>query len=135
MKRISSIKSISQQFGNMKIKYVHFNCRIRRNSLIVSGKVRPTSRSKTYSFLLEYTLNEKPKVKIISPKLKRNSKGEKIPHMYSQKYLCLYMPKYREFKKSDFLSDTIIPWITLWLYYYELWHITGKWLGGGEHPN
>jgi hypothetical protein len=55
--------------------------------------------------------------------------------MYFQKHLCLYQPKYREFRSSDFISDTIIPWISLWLYYYEKWHVTGKWLGGGEHPN
>jgi len=22
----------------------------------------------------------------------------------------------------------------LWLYYYEVWHLTDEWLGGGEHP-
>ena len=33
-----------------------------------------------------------------------------------------------------FLSETIIPWAIEWLKYYELWRITGKWLGGGiEH--
>ncbi|EKK00114.1 hypothetical protein RBSH_04450 [Rhodopirellula baltica SH28] len=22
----------------------------------------------------------------------------------------------------------------MWLMYYEFWHATGEWLGGGEHP-
>lgn len=48
--------------------------------------------------------------------------------------LCLYHPKYREFNGTDFLCDTIIPWTSLWLYYYEVWHLTDEWLGGGEHP-
>ena len=30
--------------------------------------------------------------------------------------------------------ETIVPWASLWLYYYEVWHATGEWLGGGEHP-
>ena len=32
------------------------------------------------------------------------------------------------------IADTILPWTSLWLYFYELWHATGQWLGGGEHP-
>jgi hypothetical protein len=32
------------------------------------------------------------------------------------------------------ISDTIIPWISEWLYYFEFWCITGEWYGGGKHP-
>lgn len=135
MKRLNNKKTISEQLRNMKTKYSHFKSEIKRNSIIVCGCLRPTSRSNNYNFILEYTFNKSPKVRIVSPNLVRNTQGEKIPHMYGQRHLCLYQPKYKEFKNTDFLSDTIIPWITLWLYYYEKWHITGKWLGGGEHPN
>ncbi len=134
MRRTNNKKSISQQLSNLRVKYSHFVSEIKRNTIIINGHLRPTSRSENYNFILEYTLNKNPKVRIISPSLKRNNKGEEIPHMYGQKHLCLYKPKYQEFKSSDFLSETIIPWIALWLYYYEQWHITGKWLGGGEHP-
>ena len=134
MRRTDNRKLISQQLGSMRVKYSHFKSTIKRNCLVVKGHLRPTSRSESYNFILKYTLDKNPKVRIVSPNLKRNSKGEEIPHMYAQKHLCLYRPKYKEFKNSDFLSETIIPWIALWLYYYEQWHITGKWLGGGEHP-
>ncbi len=134
MKKTNNKKSVSQQLGNMKAKYKYFKSVIKRNSIIINGKLRPTARSEEYSFVLQYTINKKPRIKIISPKLVKNSKGDDIPHMYNQKHLCLYQPKYNEFKNSDFLSETIIPWISLWLYYYEQWHITGDWLGGGEHP-
>lgn len=83
---------------------------------------------------MKYNLLDNPKTIIISPKLTSNSKGEEIPHLYSRENLCLYHPKYREFKRTDFLSDTIIPWTSLWLYYYEIWRVTDEWLGGGEHP-
>ena len=46
--------------------------------------------------------------------------------------ICLYMNS--EFNSSKYLSNTIIPWAIEWLYYYELWLTTGKWLGGGRHP-
>ena len=33
-----------------------------------------------------------------------------------------------------FISDSIVPWLALWLYYYELSLALGKWLGGGHEP-
>jgi hypothetical protein len=32
------------------------------------------------------------------------------------------------------IADTIVPWLILWLFYYEIWHVTGEWKGGGVHP-
>lgn len=134
MKISSSRKTIPQQLGAMRSKYPHFEVVIKGQRIIARGSLQPTARSEKYDFVLEYKLSGPPKIKIISPNLIKNSRGENIPHMYNQKYLCLYRPLYREFKNSDFLCNTIIPWASLWLYYYELWHLTGKWLGGGEHP-
>jgi len=32
------------------------------------------------------------------------------------------------------LADTIVPWLMSWLFFYEIWHAIGEWLGGGvEH--
>lgn len=134
MKIKNNIKTIQQQIVLIKLKYSCLSTKIQRNKLIVSGELRPTARSTSYRFILEYTINKPPKVRIMSPKLVKNELAEPIPHMYGQKHLCLFQPKYSEFKAHDFLANTIIPWISLWLYYYEQWHITGKWLGGGEHP-
>jgi hypothetical protein len=33
------------------------------------------------------------------------------------------------------ISEYIVPWISLWLFFYETWLITGEWLGGGHEPN
>jgi hypothetical protein len=100
----------------------------------VTGVLQPTSRSSVYRFQLKYNLTDNPKTRIVSPELMKNDKGEKAPHLYPGEYLCLYHPQYGEFKRTDFLYETIIPWTSLWLYYYEVWHLTGEWLGGGEHP-
>ena len=134
MKYNKNIKSLGQQLGAIRSRYSYFKVNIVRQKLIIKGQLQPTARSTNYTFVLEYSLSSSPRIRIVSPKLARNSKDEDIPHMYSQKYLCLFQPKYKEFKRSDFLSDTIIPWTSLWLYHYELWHLTNKWLGGGEHP-
>lgn len=128
-------KTIAEQLSAMRIKYPQFEtCFTFHSGLKVTGALQPTSRSAAYNFVLKYNLTDSPKIKIVSPELKRNEKGEEAEHLYPNGYLCLYQPKYREFTRTDLLTDTIIPWASLWLYHYEVWHLTGEWLGGGEHP-
>ena len=61
-----------------------------------------------------------------------------FPHNYGidrkkrEVELCLY--RGQEFTSRKLLAETIIPWAIEWLYFYEGWLATGKWLGGGEHP-
>ena len=56
-----------------------------------------------------------------------------LPHVYSSGDLCLYLPG--QWKESMLLADTILPWTSQWLLYYELWLITGHWMGSGhDHP-
>ena len=129
-------KTIAEQIASMKSKYPHFATDFSSHTCMkVTGRLQPTSRSVFYEFVLRYNLPDTPKTKITYPVLKKNSRGDDVPHLYPQENLCLYHPKYREFQKSDFLSETIIPWTSLWLYYYEVWHLTDVWLGGGEHPS
>lgn len=37
------------------------------------------------------------------------------------------------------IANTIVPWTSEWLFYYEIWLATGQWHGGGhssaETPN
>jgi hypothetical protein len=128
-------KTIAEQVSSMRCKYPHFTTDFTsHSSMKITGVLQPTSRSGTYEFVLKYSLVDGPKTKIISPVLLKNDKGEETPHLYPNENLCLYHPQYHEFNRTDFLCDTIIPWTSLWLYYYEVWHLTGKWLGGGEHP-
>ena len=128
-------KSIVEQFASMRCKYPQFKTEFTSHSSIkVTGLLQPTSRSATYNFVLKYNLTDSPKIKIVSPELRKNEKGEDAEHLYPNGYLCLYQPKYREFTRTDLLAETIIPWTSLWLYHYEVWHLTGEWLGGGEHP-
>ena len=39
-----------------------------------------------------------------------------------------------DWRPDQKISEFIIPWIAVWLYFYEVWHITGEWLGGGHEP-
>ena len=74
---------------------------------------------------------------VVNPKkLKFYRNKKQLPHVYStsKQRLCLFFPNGKEWNRSHLISETIIPWASEWLYYYELWLITGEWLGGGtEH--
>lgn len=127
-------KTIIEQMASIKRNYINFSTSVERNSLWIKGELQPTSRSEVYTVEIIYHFRKRPIVNILKPVLVKNFKGEDIPHVYPGEKLCLYQPKYNEFKFSDFLSATIVPWTSLWLYHYEAWHVIGDWLGGGEHP-
>lgn len=44
--------------------------------------------------------------------------------------LCLHMGN--EFSRSMLLDKSIIPWTLEWLYFYQIWEVTGNWDGGGH---
>ena len=128
-------KSIAEQVSSMRCKYPHYTTNFTSHSRMkVTGVLQPTSRSVVYQFVLKYGLADSPKIKIVLPTLQKNDKGEEVPHLYPGENLCLYHPQYCDFSRTDFLYNTIIPWTSLWLFYYEVWYMTGEWLGGGEHP-
>jgi hypothetical protein len=136
IKNLLRNKTIAQQASALKFKFPEWDVNFDAVSLIATGRIKPTSRSNSYMVEIKYNIIQKKplvEVKILDPILIKNEKEEEIPHMYSQESLCLFMPKYNEFKKTDLICDTIIPWTSLWVYYYEIWHTTGTWLGGGVH--
>lgn len=127
------IISLAQQANMIKIVYPNMDFNITPNGeLIISGIIKPTPLSREYTIRISYIIGNFPVVEIINPKLDKVS--SKLPHVYKDNNLCLFYPKNKEWTKYDYIADKIIPWTSLWLYYYEVWKITGKWEGGGKHP-
>lgn len=118
----------------MKAQHPFFDLRLKYGAAVWQGGLTPTALSDTYRVRIGYRSGTSPEVSVIEPRLRRRDETEPIPHTYIGDYLCLYRPKYREWLPTLFIADTIVPWTSLWLYYYEVWHATGEWLGGGEHP-
>ena len=44
-----------------------------------------------------------------------------------------YYKRAKEWDKTKFIAETIIPWTSEWLLHYEIWVATGTWHGGGIH--
>lgn len=122
--------SLSEQSYSIQQKFPQFNKIYKKDKVIWIGNIQPHPLCYTYTIKIEYRLTGYPKVWVLYPEL-RSYQNKPIPHMYGQKRLCLFYPKANEWKRSMWISQTIIPWTSLWLYYYEYWLITGEWLGGG----
>lgn len=95
--------------------------------------VQPSPLSCEYDVEIRYQLPHYPRTKILKPELLRPN-GKPIPHMYNQERLCLFHPRWHDWRPTMLIAKSILPWASLWLFYYEVWLATGEWLGGGEHP-
>lgn len=126
--------SIPQQVLKMKTLYRNFACELKRSAAVWTGEIRPSALSESYRVRIRYQLANAPKVSVLEPKLRRRADAEQIPHIYAEDSLCLYLPHSGEWHAGKFIAETIVPWTSLWLYFYEVWHATGEWRGGGIHP-
>lgn len=127
--------SIAKQVLELKQVYDNVNYIIKRDKFIVIMKIQPTQQSIIYDVKICCRVNDrKVKIFVINPQIKKTI-NPKIPHMYRDNSLCLYYFKYNEWSITDSWAETLIPWTSLWLFYYEIWNETGEWLGGGVHPN
>lgn len=127
------IISLVQQANMIEMIYPNLNYEITsKGELIINGIIKPSILSREYTIKISYIIGNLPIVEIINPKLDECS--SKLPHVYKDNNLCLFYPRNKEWTKYDYIADKIVPWISLWLYFYEVWKITGEWEGGGKHP-
>ena len=127
--------SITQQDQRIKEKFPQFTRSQNHKQGVWTGDLKPKEWSPKYKIRIIYKLKRHPKVSVISPELLFAKGKSQLPHVYSGNELCLFYPNGREWASDKFIADTIIPWTSLWLFYYEDWLYTGQWKGGGIHPN
>ncbi|MCK0125826.1 hypothetical protein MWU76_15655 [Gelidibacter sp. F2691] len=127
------LQIIKQAFPNTKVLKKSWN------SFEISIELQPTPLSKKYKIKIIYKKNLYTEVYVIDKILKLAPNRIKLPHVYDsdKQKLCLYSPLKWEWKPNKRIVNTIIPWASEWLYYYELWLPEGQWYGGGhdEYPN
>ena len=137
--RLAKQRRLSVAHQMMHLKKVcpsgrgYFN---RSRGLVWRYDTRPTPISRNYKIRIEYQLNAPPSIFIETPNLHDLVDDNEIPHLYSQERqkLCLYKPRKGEWFSEMLLAQTILPWVELWLFYFEEWLLSGEWKGGGEHP-
>lgn len=124
--------TIGQQFAAMALVWRCFKGHLSRNSAEWIGCVRSTNIGTEYRIRIEYVPPKRPRVFVLSPSLQLLPGARRIPHTFSDGSLCLNMPE--EWRPDLRIAAWIVPWISVWLFFYEMWHATGDWLGGGHEP-
>lgn len=112
-----------------------------RRKLVWCYDIQPTAMSRCYTVKIKYRPNSKgvmtPETYVLFPRHLPLAEGKaKLPHVYcneSQK-ICLYDWRNKEWNPAMPLATTIVPWASEWLYFYEVWVMTGVWYGEGNHP-
>lgn len=96
----------------------------------------PSPLSRDYGVRIEFKQGGRPEIFVDDPDLHALAAGRPIPHLYQQKppRLCLYLPRTYEWQRWMRLDQTVVPWIALWLFYFEEWLDSDDWKGGGMHP-
>lgn len=123
--------SVSAQALAMSEHYPTFTRTGTREHATWTGTVTPLAGCQSYRVQVRYTLGESPKTIVVKPELTDRGDGQPIPHRYSDGSLCLYWPAQKSWTPQKLIARTVIPWIPLWLYHYEVWLATGVWHGGG----
>jgi len=125
--------SLATQQGHLLRRYPNSRIARGRERLVWSGGWTPAAYSVTYEVLIDHQLGKSPLVYVVRPRLQLVD-GQALPHVYPLNTLCLFLGN-REWHESIPIADTLVPWASEWLLFYELWLATGgEWLGEGEHP-
>jgi hypothetical protein len=108
------------------------------NGLVVwAGLLKP--RAKIYQIAIYWWPGhfDPPYSLVVHPPIEPLAGGtyEQIPHLIfnpdcpERSRLCLFDPDGQEWSPMDLIAETTVKWTSEWLHYYELWHLTGEWLG------
>lgn len=118
-------KSINLGMQDMHIqqKFPTFKLRREENKYYWLGYLKPTTISDEYTIKIVYDPYI-PKVYVLEPDILKFA-----PHRYNDHSLCLYHPNDKSFNGEKLIADTIIPWTSEWLYFYEVWLEEGVWWG------
>lgn len=130
MNRIRTI-GIREQSAWLRNRHPDFQCQVKNGLLICRGHLQPSPVSATYAVVIQYRVGTWPEVFVPSDQLQPLESGGRIPHTYGRGRPCLFYPSRESWRSDMKLADKIVPWLSLWLSYYEMWRATGEWFGGG----
>ncbi|WP_153126693.1 hypothetical protein [Peribacillus tepidiphilus] len=119
-------KTINLGLQNLAIKNKFPSFELHKNNhqdIFWLGQLKPTPDSPVYMVKVQYNPYA-PKVYVIEPKVLKFA-----PHRYSDHSLCLYHPNDKSYKADMLIADTLIPWTSEWLFFYNIWLEEGVWWG------
>jgi hypothetical protein len=103
--------------------------------LVWNYATRPTPLNREYQIRIVLENGGTPDVTVVQPDIETLAGGRTLPHVYHNPLrLCLYMPGSDEWNGRMRLDQKIVPWVAIWLFYFEEWLSSNEWQGGGQHP-
>jgi len=105
----------------MKSLYPHFNSDKIDEGYDFTGILRP--REIEYQVKIRYRKKRDPKVFVLKPEILS------FKHRYSDGSLCIYKQSEFNWREDKLISKYIVPLIASWLYFNEIYLLTGKWYG------
>jgi hypothetical protein len=124
--RVGEYRNFAVQRLLIQSGFPGFRCTSRPGALECIGEITPGVHCATYRVRLQMKPGTPPKVTILRPRIEPS---EGI-HMYKDGSLCLYDYRVRPWDPvRDRVDETILPWTAEWLLYYELFLMTGRWMG------
>jgi hypothetical protein len=130
--RASPPISLATQHGHLLRRYPNSKIVRLHERLVWLGTLTPADYTASYEVLIDHQIGKSPLIYVARPRLQL-LEGQALPHVYPLNTLCLFLGD-REWHQSIPIADTLVPWASEWLLFYELWLATGEWLGEGEHP-
>jgi hypothetical protein len=115
--------NLGMQNYHIQKKFSSFSLKRERTGGYWIGYLKPTAESFRYKVKIKYHPYQ-PKVHVLEPEILKFA-----PHRYGDQSLCLYHPNDSSFDGDKLIADTIIPWTSEWLYFYEIWLEEGVWWG------
>lgn len=117
------------QIARMQNDFPHFSFCRHRGAHTWRGTLQPLEASPEYEIKISWRPPKAPRTWVVAPQLHPNA-----PHLYEEedRALCLYDPKDpkdQRWTPRRYISQTIVPWTSFWLAFYEYWLQTGEWYG------
>lgn len=94
--------------------------------------MQPSPSSRSYLVEMRYRLGTTPRVRVVSRL--RTRTGESLPHVWSHRNRVLCLHERDDWNPRMLIANTTVPWTAEWLFFYELWLVTGEWDGSGHWP-
>jgi len=116
--------NIALQNMHIQMKFTGFELKQEGKKWVWVGYLQPTPHSEKYKVKIMHHPYKNTKVFVVDPEVL-----ERAPHRYSDQSLCLYHPNDNSFDGETLIADTIIPWTSEWLFFYEGWLKDGVWWG------
>ena len=105
--------------------FPQFDVKLVGNTVFAKGNLITEEGGTSYKVEVTLTPWNSPAVRIVKPEIPVDQKL----HIYSDGTLCLYDWREQQWQKGWHLHEKIIPWTAEWLMFYELYLMTGKWVG------